>query len=1318
MENVQIPPLRLSLPPTAATRPLEEGPVDMLTSLKEQGLEFRQPRWLKLLGWTEASPAEAAELVANDRPDDLQVLQAGRWQPLRDKQELEALHAFQTKTPERLPHPELAHHMESLTRLGFHFQVGQERLEPWAAYSRLAQGQPLETEGPRRARLTSGQDVAMLAYLQGAAGLDSLERPGVGEAARAFEEAGYLSDALEAYRSGSEELQLQHRGAPLGTWSSRQPLNLKAWNERAGHLESVRELVPERALQAALALEVLPAEKRPAYLEWLRDLKDDQAAGVVTALDDAAQSRVRWLLESTSNQLQSEGSWARRDGVWSDSPPGPYKPNQRAALSLPPLRLENYRQVQLSFRASFDLESGYDSVQLQASADGQSWETLRSLTGKSSWRDERVSLADYEGKTAHLRFLFSSDGSTEQEGFSLSDLRVEGVPRFGEQNQTLFDESPRAERARLATELARALAEGRPVAPLEQLVQACATPAEALSLFEAVRQNPQGTAELIRLNREVGPMAAVALAREGMDEGTFRAALELAPRPELGDALEVCRELKALSQPARVALQSLVSRLCQPWTAEGSWARQPDGSWSDSPAGPYRPGQNASLTSPTLDLAHLTEPVARFSVRHQLESGYDRVAFEVSRNGQSWDRLADFTGESGWNAQEISLKAYQGEEVKVRFRLQTDASNVAEGLDLRDFVLDAQPAYDAAAPRRVVFSDRSESVRATLDRLLELGRKGDGETLLALDRLGGHPGRAFDLLPLGEDPELRQLSSAIGTEAAVALWPEVGASGAAQAARAFELSRDLSYALAQPLEHESLLGLTRELIARGTVSELEKLVPVASGWEESRWKRLADGTWTENLAGAYRPSEDSSLTTRPLSLAGQTAPRLSFECRHQLEKGYDRVDLQVSHRGQWHTVESFTGESGWSRREVDLTPYAGQSIQLRFRLVSDASNCQEGFQLRSLRLGDSFDDRPEALSKQYREVLESLGQGHSLSDLAASHGLDVALELTRQAPEDGPRRQALARLVELHGKAGAAKLWESLKEVPEDRLPYEIELANLAASFAPFGVGLDSLRGSELSPEGLKALASLRGLVSSGGWRAEGDWCRSGDGWRTSPYESYRSSQNASLTGPPMLIDGPVSFRADYQLEQGYDRVFLEVSSGSEAWETVAELTGEGRGLQSVELSDYQGKMARLRFRLQSDGSNQGRGLTFSDLRVGTAYREDGGRSVARGLVELACDSKVPTATREAALRTVAALPTDVGTVVLERLASRIASGQLTCGEATQLMSRLPSVLVAEDVDAALARLLETGPNSSIQDTEQAVIVGSVRLKKREEGAA
>lgn len=1317
MGAMQIQPVRFSLPLASAAAPPPTEPLDMLTSLKEQGLEFRQPRWLSFLGWTEASPTEAAGLVQNDRPDDLQVLQAGKWQLLRDKRELQALHAFETKSPERLPHPELAHHLDSLARLGFCFQAGKDTLEPWRAYDQLARGTPLTASGPRAARLTCSEDVAMLAYLQGAAGLDSLERPGLAEAARAFEEAGYLADAMRAYSSRAEELPLEHQGTSMGSWSSQQPLDLKPWKERAGHLDSVRELAPEQALEAALALEALPAEKRPAYLEWLGDLKDAQAAALVTALDATAQSRVRSLLEATSNQLQPEGSWAKHNGVWSDSPAGPYKSNQRAALSLPPLRLENYREVQLSFRTSHELESGYDTVQLQASADGQSWESLKSFTGKSDWKNERVSLADYEGKAAHLRFLFSSDASNEQEGFSLSDLRVEGVPRFGQQPQTLFDESPRAERARLAGELARALAEGRPVEPLEQLVQACATPAEALSLFEAVRQNPQGAAELVRLNHEVGPTAAMALARDGMDEGTFRAALELAPRPELPDALEICRELKPLSQPARVALQSLVSRLCQAWTTEGNWARNSDGSWSDSPAGPYRPNQNASLTSPRLDLAHLTEPVARFSVRHQLEKGYDRVSFEVSRDGQSWDRLADFTGESGWQAQEVSLKAYQGEEVQVRFRLQTDASNVAEGLDLKDFVLDAQPAYDAAAPRRVVFSDQRDSVRATLDRLLELGRQGDSETLLALDRLGGHPARAFDLLPLGEDPALRQLSSAIGTEAAVALWPEVGVTGAAQAARAFELGRDLSYALAQPLEQETLLGLTRDLIAQGRVSELEKLVPVASGWEESRWKRLADGTWTDNLVGAYRMNEDSSLTTRPISLAGQSSPRLTFESRYQLEKGYDRVDVEVYHRGEWRTVQSFTGQSEWGKREVDLTPFAGQSIQLRFRLVSDGSNCQEGFQLRNLVLGDSFDDRPGTLNEQYRGVLQSLGQGHSLSELAASHGLDVALELTRQAPQDGPHRQALARLIELHGKTGAAKMWESLKDLPEDRLPHEIELANLAASFAPFGVEIDSLRGSELSPEGLKALASLRELVQAGGWKAEGDWCRAGsDGWRTSPYESYRSNQNASLTGPPLLIDGPLTFGADYQLEQGYDRVFLEASV-SDGWQTVAEYTGEGRGQQSVDLSAYQGKMTRLRFRLQSDGSNQGRGLTLSDLRVGTAYREDGGRSVARGLVELASDSQVPVATREAALRTLAALPPGVGTVVLERLSSRIASGQLTSGEATQLMSRLPSALVAEDVDAALARLLEAGPNSSIQDTEQAVIVGSVRVKKREEGA-
>lgn len=1318
MEDVQIPPLRLTMP-LASSRKQTEEPVDMLTTLKEQGLEFRQPRWLSFLGWTGASAAEAAELVSNDRPDDLQVLQAGKWQPLRDKQELQALHAFQTKTPERLPHPELAHHMESLTRLGFSFQAGDEKLEPWAAYSRLAQGTPLTAHGPREARLESSQDVAMLAYVQGVAGLDSLERPRVGEAARAFEEAGYLADALQAYRSRSDELQLEHQGTPMGSWSTRQPLDLKVWNERAGHLDSVRELMPDDPLAGALALEELPAEKRPVYLDWLRELKDPGGARAVADLDQAGQERVRDLLARTSNELVGEGAWAKRGGIWSDSPEGPYQPNQSASLSTPPLHLENFQQVQVSFRAQYDLESGYDSVSLQASANGQPWETLKSYTGKSDWHEERASLADYEGKTVRLRLLFSSDGSNQAEGFSLSDLKVEGVPRFGSQPQTLFDESPRAERAQLAGELARALADGNPIEPLEQLVDACATPAEALALWQAVLQNPAGTATLMELNREVGPAAAVALASQGTDLGTFRAALELAPEPGLEAALKVCDQLQPLSEPGRVALQTLVERLSQAWEAEGHWARNPDGSWSDSPAGPYRPNQNASLTSPELSLAHLSEPVARFSVRHELEKGYDNVSLEASRDGQSWDHLIAFTGTSAWQAHEVSLKAYQGEAIRLRFRFQSDASNQAEGLDLKDFVVDAQPAYDSSTPRRVVFSDQPSSRRATLDRLLDLAKKGDTSTLQALERLGGHPAQAFDLLPLGEDPALRELSAAIGTEAAVALWPEVGPGKATEAARAFELGRDLSYTLAQPLRQETLLGLTRDLLSQGRVSELESLVGVAGGWEKSAWKRLPDGSWVDNLMGVYRPNEDSALTTRPLSLAGQSSPKVSFEFRHQLEQGYDRVELQVGHNGSWRTLETFTGQADWGKREVDLSSYAGQTVQLRFRLTSDGSNCQEGFQLRNLQVSDAFDDRPQALGEQFRGVLESLGQGGSLAALASAHGLPMALDLARLVPQDGPRRQALARLIELHGRTAGLKLWEGLKDVPEERLGHEIELATLASRFAPLGVEVEGLREAGLPPESLRALANLRDLVQAGGWQAEGEWCRSGpDGWRTSPHDSYRASQNASLTSPPLLVNGLLTFQTDYELEQGYDGVFVEASSGAEGWQTVAQFTGEGRGPQRVGLSAYQGKTTRLRFRLSSDASNQGRGLTFSDLRVGSGYREDGGRSAAQGLVALAADREVPVATRAAALTTLAGLPVNVGAAVLNRLGTRMVAGELTGAEATQLLSRLPAALVAEDVDAALDRILDAGPNSAIQDTEQAVIVGSVRLKKREEGAA
>lgn len=118
-------------------------------------------------------------------------------------------------------------------------------------------------------------------------------------------------------------------------------------------------------------------------------------------------------------------------------------------------------------------------------------------------------------------------------------------------------------------------------------------------------------------------------------------------------------------------------------------------------------------------------------------------------------------------------------------------------------------------------------------------------------------------------------------------------------------------------------------------------------------------------------SLDTTLT-RVVDLRGVRSATLSFWTWYELERDFDYAYVAVSEDGaRWTTVDAqattrtdpngnnlgaaFTGTSGasppsWLQQKVDLTPYAGKRIQLRFELVTDGAVNLNGFALDDLEI--------------------------------------------------------------------------------------------------------------------------------------------------------------------------------------------------------------------------------------------------------------------------------------------------------------------------------------------------------------------------------
>ncbi len=126
-------------------------------------------------------------------------------------------------------------------------------------------------------------------------------------------------------------------------------------------------------------------------------------------------------------------------------------------------------------------------------------------------------------------------------------------------------------------------------------------------------------------------------------------------------------------------------------------------------------------------------------------------------------------------------------------------------------------------------------------------------------------------------------------------------------------------------------------------------------------------------------------------------------------------------------------------------------------------------------------------------------------------------------------------------------------------------------------------------------------------------------------------------------ISGPItlSYRTWYDLEEGYDYLFLEVSEDDgQSWQIITTPSGTGEDpsgnsygwgyngktagwiLEEIDLSDYAGKKVWVRFEYVTDEAVNGEGLLLDDISVDavnyfTDFESDDGGWIAEGFVRV-----------------------------------------------------------------------------------------------------
>jgi len=166
----------------------------------------------------------------------------------------------------------------------------------------------------------------------------------------------------------------------------------------------------------------------------------------VALLNDNCNAITNWTPTNTWGISTSQ--YHSATGSITDSPSGNYANNQGATNSITltnSIDLHNKCFATLSYWAKWDVEAGYDFVQVKVSTNnGTNWIPLagkythpggsNQIAGsplydgvQATWVKEEIDLSNYVGQNIKIRFTLQSDGGVVGDGFYYDDLSVSTI---------------------------------------------------------------------------------------------------------------------------------------------------------------------------------------------------------------------------------------------------------------------------------------------------------------------------------------------------------------------------------------------------------------------------------------------------------------------------------------------------------------------------------------------------------------------------------------------------------------------------------------------------------------------------------------------------------------------------------------------------------------------------------------------------------------------------------------------------------------------------------------------------------------------------
>lgn len=357
--------------------------------------------------------------------------------------------------------------------------------------------------------------------------------------------------------------------------------------------------------------------------------------------------------------------------------------------------------------------------------------------------------------------------------------------------------------------------------------------------------------------------------------------------------------------------------------------------------GQYLNNSDSYMMMPPIDLLDSDEgALLSFKQWFNLETNYDRGVVYAAAESTNYEfvPLAQVTGQSnGWKNQLVDLTRFAGEQVYVIFNLHSDGSQTRDGWYIDDVSIlgadDAAPSAPAdlaaqadslgnvsltwSAPadadlkdyfvyRSSVSGEEYEQIGTTSVNSFTDSNTADGETyyyvVTAKDYFGNESGRSNEV--------------SVTVTAPVTIFSDN-----------FDGETDNGWT------HSG----TRDEWERGTPSGTGAPVPLS-----------APNVWGTDLDGNYESSSNFSLVSPVIDLSQVTNATLAFAHWYELETNYDKGFVEITKDGgaTWTQLGLFshsTNGKNWSTVSYDLSSYAGEQVQVRYRVTSDGSVVKLGW---------------------------------------------------------------------------------------------------------------------------------------------------------------------------------------------------------------------------------------------------------------------------------------------------------------------------------------------------------------------------------------